>query len=77
MNLNILAKNYVFFKDPFYVRCIKPNETKSPVNFEYEKIKSQVFYLGLLENVRVRRAGFAYRLTYEKFLQRLFSIQKL
>ncbi|CAF0752373.1 unnamed protein product [Brachionus calyciflorus] len=57
-------------KDPFYVRCIKPNETKTPTNFDYEKVKSQVFYLGLIENVRVRRAGFAYRLTYEKFLQR-------
>lgn len=27
-------------------------------------------YLGLLENVRVRRAGFAYRITYKRFLQR-------
>ncbi len=57
-------------KNPFYVRCIKPNEAKSPEAFDYEKVKNQVFYLGLLENVRVRRAGFAYRLTYEKFLQR-------
>lgn len=57
-------------KDPFYVRCIKPNETKSSEAFDYEKVKNQVYYLGLLENVRVRRAGFAYRLTYEKFLHR-------
>uniref|UniRef100_A0A183HIR2 Myosin motor domain-containing protein n=1 Tax=Onchocerca flexuosa TaxID=387005 RepID=A0A183HIR2_9BILA len=33
-------------------------------------IQFQVRYLGLLENVRVRRAGFAYRITYERFLQR-------
>ncbi len=57
-------------KNPFYVRCIKPNDVKSPEAFDYEKVKNQVFYLGLLENVRVRRAGFAYRLTYEKFIQR-------
>ncbi len=57
-------------KDPFYVRCIKPNETKSSQIFDEEKVKTQVFYLGLLENVRVRRAGFAYRLTYEKFMNR-------
>ena len=31
----------------------------------------QVRYLGLLENVRVRRAGFAYRQFYEKFFYRL------
>ena len=32
--------------------------------------------MGLLENVRVRRAGFAYRLTYEKFLQRYKCLSK-
>ena len=31
---------------------------------------SQVAYLGLLENVRVRRAGFAYRQEYSRFLRR-------
>ena len=31
---------------------------------------SSVQYLGLVENVRVRRAGFAYRRPFEKFLQR-------
>lgn len=35
-----------------------------------------MFYLGLIENVRVRRAGFAYRLTYEKFLQRYKCLSK-
>ena len=30
----------------------------------------QVNYLGLLENVRVRRAGFANRQPYQRFVQR-------
>jgi myosin-1 len=30
----------------------------------------QVQYLGLLENVRVRRAGFAFRAPFDRFLQR-------
>jgi myosin-1 len=30
----------------------------------------QVKYLGLLENVRVRRAGYAYRQVYDKFFYR-------
>lgn len=30
----------------------------------------QVKYLGLMENLRVRRAGFAYRKKYEDFLKR-------
>lgn len=63
-------------KEPFYVRCIKPNENKMPHAFDDEKVKSQVFYLGLLENVRVRRAGFAYRMTYENFLKRYRCLSK-
>ena len=59
----------------FKVRCIKPNEVKSSLTFDYERVKTQVLYLGLLENVRVRRAGFAYRTTYEKFIER-FEIFK-
>uniref|UniRef100_A0A8C2ANL5 Myosin ID n=1 Tax=Cyprinus carpio TaxID=7962 RepID=A0A8C2ANL5_CYPCA len=60
-------------KEPYYVRCIKPNDVKSPLLFEHERCKHQVEYLGLLENVRVRRAGFANRQTYPRFLQRDFS----
>ena len=30
----------------------------------------QVQYLGLLENVKVRRAGFAYRAEFARFVQR-------
>ena len=29
-------------KDPFYVRCIKPNELKSPVKFDDERCLHQV-----------------------------------
>ncbi|XP_064410637.1 unconventional myosin-Ig [Latimeria chalumnae] len=57
-------------KDPYYVRCIKPNEQKSAVLFDYERCRHQVEYLGLMENVRVRRAGFAYRQPYDRFLLR-------
>lgn len=34
------------------------------------RVKHQVEYLGLKENIRVRRAGFAYRRIFHKFLQR-------
>ncbi|KAM9838654.1 unconventional myosin-Ig [Aulostomus maculatus] len=57
-------------KEPYYVRCIKPNEMKSPVLFDDARCQHQVAYLGLLENVMVRRAGFAYRQPYNRFLQR-------
>ncbi|XP_063421774.1 unconventional myosin-Id-like isoform X2 [Mytilus trossulus] len=57
-------------KEPHYVRCVKPNDLKSPSVFDQQRVKHQVLYLGLLENVRVRRAGFAYRAPYSRFLQR-------
>ncbi|XP_043359282.1 unconventional myosin-Id isoform X1 [Dermochelys coriacea] len=63
-------------KEPYYVRCIKPNEKKSSQLFDEERCRHQVEYLGLLENVRVRRAGFAYRQTYEKFLHRYKMISE-
>ncbi|XP_043909677.1 unconventional myosin-If [Protopterus annectens] len=55
---------------PHYIRCIKPNETKRPKDWEESRAKHQVEYLGLKENIRVRRAGFAYRRVFKKFLQR-------
>jgi myosin-1 len=38
--------------------------------FNEKIVLHQVKYLGLMENLRVRRAGFAYRRPYEQFLQR-------
>jgi len=38
--------------------------------FDDRIVIHQVKYLGLMENLRVRRAGFAYRRPYEMFLQR-------
>ncbi|KAM4524857.1 unconventional myosin-Id isoform 1-T1 [Odontesthes bonariensis] len=63
-------------KEPYYVRCIKPNDVKSPLLFEQERCRHQVEYLGLMENLRVRRAGFAYRQTYPRFLQRYKMISE-
>lgn len=55
---------------PHYIRCVKPNEKKARNCFDSALTLHQVRYLGLLENVRVRRAGFAYRQFYDKFFYR-------
>ena len=64
-----LMKN-LLSKSPNYIRCIKPNETKSSIVFDSKTVQNQVRYLGLLENVRVRRAGFAHRQKYFDFARR-------
>uniref|UniRef100_A0A8C9Q3Y2 Myosin IH n=1 Tax=Spermophilus dauricus TaxID=99837 RepID=A0A8C9Q3Y2_SPEDA len=61
-------------KEPSYIRCIKPNDTKEPSKFDDFLIRHQIKYLGLMEHLRVRRAGFAYRRRYEHFLQRYKSL---
>ncbi|XP_060744064.1 myosin Ic, paralog b isoform X1 [Tachysurus vachellii] len=73
---NSLAKlmEILMSKDPSYVRCIKPNDAKQAGRFDDVLIRHQVKYLGLMENLRVRRAGFAYRRRYEIFLQRYKSL---
>lgn len=57
-------------KNPNYIRCIKPNDLKQPKRLDREIVKHQVRYLGLMENVRVRRAGYAFRQAYPQFLFR-------
>lgn len=59
---------------PSYIRTIKPNENKSPTEFNEANVLHQIKYLGLQENVRIRRAGFAYRQTFEKFVERFFLL---
>ncbi len=63
-------------KNPHYVRCLKPNNSKEANKFDMDLVKHQCRYLGLLENVRVRRAGFCYRLSYTKFLERFKMLCK-
>ncbi|XP_062326814.1 unconventional myosin-Ie isoform X2 [Osmerus eperlanus] len=61
---------------PHYIRCIKPNETKKSKDWEDSRAKHQVEYLGLKENIRVRRAGYAYRRIFRKFLNRYAILTK-
>ncbi|NXX65072.1 MYO1B protein, partial [Spizella passerina] len=57
-------------KNPNYIRCIKPNDKKAAHIFNDALVCHQIRYLGLLENVRVRRAGYAFRQPYEPCLER-------
>ncbi|KAK5133251.1 hypothetical protein LTR08_007985 [Meristemomyces frigidus] len=59
---------------PSYIRTIKPNENKSPTEYNSANVMHQIKYLGLQENVRIRRAGFAYRQTFEKFVERFYLL---
>ena len=59
---------------PSYIRTIKPNDNKSPKEYNEANVLHQIKYLGLQENVRIRRAGFAYRQTFDKFVERFYLL---
>ncbi|KAK3720830.1 class II myosin [Vermiconidia calcicola] len=59
---------------PSYIRTIKPNENKSATEYNTPNVLHQIKYLGLQENVRIRRAGFASRQTFEKFVERFYLL---
>lgn len=55
--------------NPFFIRCIKSNAQKIPNKFDETTVVRQLRYTGMLETVRIRRAGYNVRLTYEEFIQ--------
>lgn len=57
-------------KRQHFVKCIKPNHEKKPQDFVDDIVLDQVRYLGLCETVQVRKAGFYFKMPYDKFLNR-------
>ncbi|XP_032075239.1 unconventional myosin-X [Thamnophis elegans] len=56
--------------NPFFVRCIKPNMQKMPDQFDQNVVLNQLRYSGMLETVRIRRAGFPVRRPFQDFHKR-------
>ncbi|XP_005798394.1 unconventional myosin-X-like isoform X2 [Xiphophorus maculatus] len=62
--------------NPFFIRCIKPNMEKNPNVFDPEIVLNQLRYSGMLETVKIRRAGFPVRRTFKDFFSRYKIIIK-
>ncbi len=64
---------------PHYVRCIKPNDSKAPFQFDVKRAVEQLRACGVLETVRISAAGYPSRWTYQEFFQRyrMLVISKL
>uniref|UniRef100_G1PUH7 Myosin heavy chain 8 n=1 Tax=Myotis lucifugus TaxID=59463 RepID=G1PUH7_MYOLU len=69
-NLNKLMTN-LRCTHPHFVRCIIPNETKTPGAMEHELVLHQLRCNGVLEGIRICRKGFPSRILYGDFKQRL------
>uniref|UniRef100_A0A8C9PEP9 Myosin heavy chain 1 n=1 Tax=Spermophilus dauricus TaxID=99837 RepID=A0A8C9PEP9_SPEDA len=68
-NLNKLMTN-LRSTHPHFVRCIIPNETKTPGAMEHELVLHQLRCNGVLEGIRICRKGFPSRIVYADFKQR-------
>ncbi|KFW80123.1 Unconventional myosin-X, partial [Manacus vitellinus] len=62
--------------NPFFIRCIKPNTEKAPNLFNPDVVLNQLRYSGMLETVKVRRAGFPIRRLFQDFLSRYKMLVK-
>ena len=40
---------------PHFVRCIRPNDLRTPREFDPEKVREQLRYTGVLETTRIRK----------------------
>lgn len=53
---------------PWFVRCIKPNNDKTPMRFDMPVVLQQLRYLGLLDTIHIRQAGYPIRLKFQQFV---------
>ncbi|XP_067824765.1 myosin-7B-like [Heptranchias perlo] len=72
-NLNKLMTN-LRLTQPHFVRCIIPNETKTPGVIEPHLVLHQLRCNGVLEGIRICRKGFPNRVFYGDFKQRYWIL---
>jgi len=62
---------------PHYIRCLKPNDELLPDEFDPKQIVEQLRYSGVLEAVRVSRAGYPTRYPHGQFMNRYYMLGDL
>lgn len=61
---------------PHYIRCIKPNSNKMAKQFNAKMCLEQLTYAGVFEAVQIRKTGYPFRLSHQRFVARYRSLLK-
>lgn len=56
--------------EPHFIRCLKPNETKRPLEWDAPKVLNQLFSLSILEALQLRQIGYSFRRPFHEFVKR-------
>lgn len=67
--LNIIRSN-----NQHYIRTIKPNMISKPDTFDTEKVIKQFQYCGIVEAIRISRAGYPIRIAHHDFLNDFYYL---
>ncbi|TMW60053.1 hypothetical protein Poli38472_000095 [Pythium oligandrum] len=62
--------------NPHYVRCLKPNDDCEAGVFTSDRVLNQLRCNGVMEAVRVARAGYPIRMPHDEFISRYFCLKR-
>ncbi|XP_022921200.2 unconventional myosin-XV-like [Onthophagus taurus] len=56
--------------NPWFIRCIKPNNEKIPLKFDLDVVLEQLKNTGMVEMIQIRRLGYPKRLKFSEFVEK-------
>ncbi|XP_055630321.1 unconventional myosin-XV [Toxorhynchites rutilus septentrionalis] len=56
--------------NPWFVRCVKPNNEKQALRMDMPCVLQQLRYLGMLDTITIRQRGYPVRLRFQHFVER-------
>ncbi|XP_058458630.1 unconventional myosin-XV isoform X2 [Malaya genurostris] len=63
--------------NPWFVRCVKPNNDKQALRMDMPCVLQQLRYLGMLDTIKIRQCGYPVRLRFQHFVERYKHMLKM